>query len=275
LKDTITISATGFLCFSFYKAFIKKESLMSHGILMILSASIIINIKPYIFFALLPGILLWIGVSIIEKFKGNFIKLIITPIVLLAIVGSTYFMLESLSDKLGHYSIDTILDRAVAAQQDLKKDYYFGNSFDIGDFEATIPSILSKAPQAIGASLFRPYLWEVNNVVMMLTGLENFALLIMTIYLILKVRVIKFIKLMFTHNLLVFSIVFSMFFAFSVGLATSNFGSLVRYKIPLMPFYVSSLLIIRHFDIKLSKKTEMDEKSRVAYKRENLQQNRV
>jgi hypothetical protein len=42
-----------------------------------------------------------------------------------------------------------------------------------------------------------------------------------------------------------------------VGLATANFGSLVRYKIPLMPFYVASLFIIRHYDKQLSiKRTE-------------------
>ena len=41
-------------------------------------------------------------------------------------------------------------------------------------------------------------------------------------------------------------IIFSLFFAFAVGISTSNFGSLVRYRIPLLPFYVSSLVIIRY-----------------------------
>jgi hypothetical protein len=35
-----------------------------------------------------------------------------------------------------------------------------------------------------------------------------------------------------------------MFFAFGVGLSTSNFGSLVRYRIPLMPFFATILMII-------------------------------
>jgi hypothetical protein len=34
------------------------------------------------------------------------------------------------------------------------------------------------------------------------------------------------------------------FFAFSVGLTTSNFGALVRYKIPAVPFYLSAILIL-------------------------------
>jgi hypothetical protein len=37
---------------------------------------------------------------------------------------------------------------------------------------------------------------------------------------------------------------FSITFAFSVGLTTSNFGALVRYKIPSIPFFLSSLIIL-------------------------------
>jgi len=32
--------------------------------------------------------------------------------------------------------------------------------------------------------------------------------------------------------------------AFGVGIATANFGALVRYKIPLVPFYFSALFLI-------------------------------
>ena len=34
-----------------------------------------------------------------------------------------------------------------------------------------------------------------------------------------------------------------MFFAFTVGLATANFGALVRYKIPILPFLVATLFV--------------------------------
>jgi len=47
---------------------------------------------------------------------------------------------------------------------------------------------------------------------------------------------------------------FALFFAFSVGLATSNFGSLVRLKIPCIPFYVSGLFILKYLYEKKAKK---------------------
>jgi hypothetical protein len=41
------------------------------------------------------------------------------------------------------------------------------------------------------------------------------------------------------------SFVFSLIFAASVGITSANFGTLVRYKIPLIPFYLSGLYILQ------------------------------
>ena len=41
-----------------------------------------------------------------------------------------------------------------------------------------------------------------------------------------------------------FSFMFAMVFLFSVGLVTANYGALVRYKIPGMPFFLISLFIV-------------------------------
>jgi hypothetical protein len=45
-----------------------------------------------------------------------------------------------------------------------------------------------------------------------------------------------------------FCIVFSIVFAFAVGFSTSNFGTLVRYKIPCIPFFMAALFIIIYAD---------------------------
>ena len=41
---------------------------------------------------------------------------------------------------------------------------------------------------------------------------------------------------------MLFSIIFTLTFAFIVGLTTANFGALVRYKIPLLIFFVPFLI---------------------------------
>jgi hypothetical protein len=43
---------------------------------------------------------------------------------------------------------------------------------------------------------------------------------------------------------LTFCLVFSIIFAFAVGISSYNFGALSRYKIPCLPFYAAALVIL-------------------------------
>jgi hypothetical protein len=149
----------------------------------------------------------------------------------------------------------------VVVNIDQKQEYYGGNSFDIGEFDADPLSMLSKAHVAIAATLFRPYLWDVRNVVMLASALENTYIMLLTIFLLFRLKVIGFFSLIGKNPMLLFSVLFSLFFAFSVGIATSNFGSLVRLKIPCIPFYVASLFVLKFFyDQKISKVEELKNK---------------
>jgi hypothetical protein len=42
-----------------------------------------------------------------------------------------------------------------------------------------------------------------------------------------------------------YCLLFALLFALFVGATTTNFGTLVRYKIPCMPFYVAAMFIIQ------------------------------
>jgi hypothetical protein len=59
MKDTITLSAIGYYSYSFYMLFIKREKITSSIFSIVISAYLILMIKPYIIFALLPGSLIW------------------------------------------------------------------------------------------------------------------------------------------------------------------------------------------------------------------------
>ncbi len=246
MKDSFTLSAVGWFTYSFYHFFIKKEGKIIFVIQIFISAFIIIAIKPYIFFALLPGSILWLSNQQIKKIKNNIIRFFATPFLLLTGGFLAYFFLYQMGDSLGIYKIDTVLDRAVVVQQDMKAEYYGGKSFDIGNFDASASGIIAKAPVAIFSGIFRPGLWDVKNVVMLISSLENSYLLILTIFLLIRLKVIGFFFLIRKNPLLLFSMLFSLFFAFSVGLTVANFGSLVRLRIPELPFFVAGLFIMRH-----------------------------
>lgn len=248
LKDTITLSAVGWYLYSFRGLLILKNKSFLNIFSLLISSWLLISIKPYILFALLPGSLIWYLTNTLWQIKNFFLKITLTPILIGVVCISGYLLLVSLKSSLGMYSLDTVMERAVIVQRDLKQDYYGGSArFDIGDFDATFSSMLSKAPAAINATLFRPFLWEVKNPVMAFAAIENTYILFLTLFLIFKLKIVNIFLLIRKHSLLSFSLIFSVFFAFSVGIATANFGALVRYKIPLIPFYIGSLFILKWY----------------------------
>ncbi len=254
LKDTITLSCIGYFTYSFHALFIKRERYLKNALIIFISFYFILSIKPYLVFGILPGALIWVSSDLVARLKGTMLKFGSAPLLLIIAGVSGYLMLLYLGQDLGNFSLDKVMDRALITQRDLKSDYYRGNSFDIGDFEPTISGMLSKAPKAIAATLFRPTLLEVRNIVMVFSGLENLVILYFTIKLLIKLRVIGLFRYFTKHHLLTFSLLFSLFLAFAIGISTSNFGSLVRYKIPAMPFYIASLFIINYYDKQRDKK---------------------
>jgi hypothetical protein len=263
MKDSFTLSAVGWFTYSFYHFFIKKERKLSFALYLFIASFIILAIKPYIFFALLPGSILWLSNNLVKKIKHSFIRMIASPL-LLSIAGLLcYVALNQMGESLGAYKLDTVLDKAVVTQQDMKAEHYGGKSFDIGDFDASAGGIASKAPSAIFAGIFRPGIWDVRNPVMLISALENSYLLILTIFLLIKLKVRGFFKFLTQNSLILFSMLFSLFFAFSVGLTVANFGSLVRLRIPELPFFVASLFAIKHqYDVNFNTKSKAFKKAK-------------
>jgi hypothetical protein len=208
---------------------------------------LLLSIKPYILFALLPGSIIWLANDRLQIVQSEVLRKVFAPLFISigALIG--FLLLSQLSGSLGAFSVDKVLDKAVESNVDQKSDHYKGNSFDIGDFDASLGSMASKAHLAIAYGLFGPFLWNVKNPVMLLSALENTYILSLTFFLLLKLKFVGFFTLIWKNPLVLFSVLFSLFFAFSVGIATSNFGSLVRLKIPCIPFFVSSLFVLKYF----------------------------
>jgi len=259
LKDTFTFSAVCWFVYSFNNVVFFRKRLILNSVYLIVALYVILAIKPYIFMVLLPSIILWVSIDRILQIKNRLVVVLVVPIIYISSIGVGYGVLELLSGVLADYSLDNIVTKAVETQTDLKKDYYGGNAFDIGTIDASFTGILKKAPSAIVAGLFRPFIWEANNAVMAVSGLENLVMLLLLVWITVKVGLWKLIRFIFANPLMLFMLSFAVLFAFSVGLTTSNFGALVRFKIPLIPFFVSSLFILRYVSEKKRYQELMDE----------------
>ena len=250
LKDTFTLTALGFFISGAYNMLITNKGFIRGFITMLLSGFIIVSIKPYILVGLVPSLILWMIFKFIQKIGIATLRSISFPLLLVIGFGFGYAFLQIMGDSLQEYKIDSFLEKAAVNQKDLKSDYHKGNSFDIGEFDPSVQGVSSKFFIATFSAIYRPMIFEVNNVVMLLSSIENLLILFLTLRVLWYIRLIRFFKYIKSHHLLVFSFSFAILFAFFIGLSSSNFGALVRYKIPCIPFFVASLYIVQYLHSK-------------------------
>ncbi len=246
LKDTLTIAAVGWIVYSFYNFAILRKFKIKYILALVVACVVIINIKSYIFAALLPGILVWLFFNQLSSIKSGVLKFVVAPVLVVLVLGGFSLIMSNLAGAMGTYGdVDKSLQKAQVIQEDLKRSEQYGeNYYDIGKFEATPVGVLKKAPIAIVSGIFRPFIWEARNPFVLLAALESMFLMGLILYVIFKAGLITFFKYIFNDPLLIFAFSFILIFGFGVGLATANFGALVRYKIPMLPFFVASLFVL-------------------------------
>ena len=247
LKDTFSLWSGCLFVYGFYRLFICRRISFKYLFLLVFSAYIMISIKPYIFIALLPTCLLWFLGSWLRKVDSTFARTLVAPFFITLGIVFVSVIFGQMSEQLGDYaSVDKTIQKAAVTQQDLKRTEYGGNSFNIGTFDGSIGSMLTLFPKALFAGIFRPTIFDVRNPVMFLSAIENLFLSYVVFRTIIAAGLLGFWRRIFSQPILMASILFVFFFGFAVGLTTSNFGSLVRYRIPLVPFLLSSMFIIRY-----------------------------
>lgn len=248
LKDSFTLAATCWFIVTFNQVFIVKQKRLSNGVMLVISMLLLLFIKPYILIALLPGAIVWRFYGNILNIRSRLLRYLVIPFIFVLAFGVGGGFLSLMGDTMGKFAISRALETAAVSQKDLKQTYYKGNSFDIGNYDASVSGVASKVPRAMMAGLYQPFLWQANNVVMLFSGLENAMYILLTLlilrYLLLSPK--RFFRTLLDHPLLIFMLSYSLFFAAMVGLSTSNFGALVRFKIPFLPTFLCTLFALHY-----------------------------
>lgn len=256
LKDTFSFSAVCFWVHAVDEVFFKRRHVMWNWVVIVLSGSMMITVKPYIFMVLFPATLFWVFYIRVVRLRNVMVKFVIVPFVLVGFVLGSLFVLTRMGDQFDKFALDGALETIEVTQGDLiREDSYGSNSFDVGKFDGTWMGVLSKFPVAVNAALFRPYLWEARNFTMFLSGLENLWVLGLTVLVLYRAGPRFMLRSIMNVPILIMASIFALLFAFAVGVSTPNFGAMVRFKIPMVPFYISSLYIIL-FLSKLKKNME-------------------
>jgi hypothetical protein len=247
LKDTLALS---FLCFSTYLTytiFIKRQATWWRYVLLAFVLYALYSIKAYILLNFLPAAILWVFLKRLSFVSSPALKATLFPFVIIGAFSFGFYAVNKASEDNPRYSMNKIAETARITAYDIR--FYTGkeagSGYTLGELDGSFASMLSLAPEAINASLFRPYLWEASNLLMLFSALESFVLLMMVLFILMTAR---FALLRHLRNPdIVFALIFSISFAFAVGVSTFNFGTLARYKIPLMPFFILALILLHAF----------------------------
>lgn len=247
MKDSYVLGATCWITYNFFKIFIARNKILINGIFFILNLLIILNLKAYVAASLIPGMVLWINNAYLKKIKNPILKTFIFPIFILVFGFLGFYSFNNIAGQMGVYGdVDSAILQAQVIQDDLlRSDQYGDNNYNIGKLDGSIVNLLSIAPLAIFTALFRPLFWEIGSPTMIISAVENTILFLVLLSFLIKTNPLQLFRKIISEPFLMYCFFFSIIFAFGVGIAGTNFGALVRYKIPLMPFFLSSIYLMR------------------------------
>lgn len=254
-KDTITFGGICYLFAGFIRLFILHQKFLISSIWILLGYALCLNIKSYILYASLPFLLLFLWHQFYTRPYRRSFKIIGLTVNFTLIVVLIFYSQEVMS--WGESNVLSVFEERFLGGAKGLSVSEAGSSYDLGiDYFSIsgISELFQYAPRSIILSLFRPYPTDVRSTNMVLNMLESMALLGFFLFVFIRTRLF-FFKCILQQPWVLFCILYSLTFSFFIGLASGNFGTLVRYKIPMMPFFILALIIIyREFQMQAQQK---------------------
>ena len=184
LKDSLTLAAVGWATYAVYKIFIRKEWILIFSIILFMSCWLIYSIKIYILLCFLPAVMIWVFFSKVGQIKSTFFKALLFPVVIIMTLGLGYQVVVKVGEGSHRYNLETLSYTAESTARWLSfvGENQGGSVYSLGDYDYSPIGMLKKLPLAINVTLFRPYLWEVRNPVILLSALESLGFFWFTLY---------------------------------------------------------------------------------------------
>lgn len=186
---------------------------------------------------LLLGLVIYVAVERLQRTRGAD-TVLLGPAYLALGLGALALTMVAVTRFVPSLALDQLSETVELKQQGWALSRG-GSSFESGD--AGLPQSFSaqllRIPLALVNALFRPQLFDVNNIAALVSAIEMTAIT----WMILRIArhhgiggvLVRIQKSPFLLMCTVITVVGCTF----VGLVTLNFGSLARYRVPFLPFY--------------------------------------
>ena len=238
LKDSVCIGALGVMVNIAYNMVVKKKFSMANIIVFAILAFFVTVIKSYISAILFASL----GVTAVFLFLKRMKNMALRIVLIVVFLTGGLLVISQLDISA---QITEVVEDSVMQIKGFQEAYQSVNAddeasragFSMGDLNPSLGSLAMQAPGAIFTCLYRPFIWESRKVMIMFTSLESMLLLYCTLYLFKKTKLFGFFKAIFSNEYLFFAFLMSILFALVIGFTTFNFGTMIRYKIILLPFF--------------------------------------
>lgn len=194
--------------------------------------------KPYI---LIAGLVAMAALDVLRRLNRSRNVLAVPVLVVFGLVLTAGIVI-ALGELFERFAVDNLVDEA-ARLQGSSRTTTGGTDYSLGDpSERTLLGQLAFAPLALATALFRPFFFEVRGALPLLNAMETLVFALLFIRWLAQERS-KVLKSLISEPWLGFSAAFTLVLGLGVGLSTTNLGTLSRYRMPLVPFFLLVLLI--------------------------------
>jgi hypothetical protein len=139
---------------------------------------------------------------------------------------------------LPHFAPEAFADEARDAQA-IGQRVTGGSTYTYGE-----GSLLTQLPLAMITVLYRPLIFEASSPLVFAGSLETLAAAVLTFLALSRTPFKQTVRYVLVRPGLCFCVGFVLTLAAGVGLTTTNMGTLARYRMPLVPFYATLLLVL-------------------------------
>jgi hypothetical protein len=249
LKDPLCISSMGWITYALYEGFYKKKDITKNLLILAFFGWLLFILKVYILISYVPFLMLFLILKNVNLVKNVFLKWVLGPALIFGSVIAGQQVMKQFQDQLGSYAAEDIskqVDKQRSAYRDDPNSGGGDSNFSLGvEFDGSITSLVKMAPAAIIATFYRPFLWESHKVSTLLSSFESLFIMMFTLLVFFRAGPKMFFGAILKDPTILYCILFALMFGLFVGATTPNFGSLVRYKIPCIPFYLIALFLIQ------------------------------
>jgi hypothetical protein len=242
LKETICMAFISMALYGWFH-FLQKKHVYKNMLLIVISLFLLGIVKSYVLVSFAGAVLIFFLVKMFGVlFRGIIVSKMLGVLLLAGLLAGIILSIST---------FDSYVMEFANASNFFQEQYNNAtndesSAFEFGEVENSLSGIIKKAPIGVYTTYFRPQLWEVRKPIILFTALESFIILLFTLKL-LFTKGKYFLSLMRKDAFVQIFFYYTMIFGVIVGLTTFNFGTLVRYRIPGICFFLVLLFILRQY----------------------------